>query len=275
MIGALGHAVAWATVPQLPSRWTATAFRLGADLTVRRRTPGVARLRANLRRVVPAADDAELDRLVHDAMRSYARYWRELFALPGLDVDAAVAAMTVSGTEHLDAAVATGRGVIVALPHSGNWDIAGVWLAQRYGRFLTVAQRLRPEWLYQRFVQVRAARGIDVCGGSLRAVTVAVRERLAAGGIVALVADRDLSGRGVPVSFFGATARFPAGPARWAAATGAALLPAACWFTPDGWAARVHPPVGSVQALADVFAVEIAEHPADWHMYSTLWPGDP
>ena len=104
-----------------------------------------------------------------------------------------------------------------------------------------------------------------------------------AGGVVCLLGDRDLTGAGVPVEFFGAVARLPQGPARLAAATGATLLVVGCWFTPDGWGIRFHPPVpvrgrsaaaAATQAVADCFAADIAEHPQDWHMLQPLWTAD-
>jgi len=105
-------------------------------------------------------------------------------------------------------------------------------------------------------------------------------QRLRAGGVVCLFADRDLTASGVPVLFFGGTTKMPAGPAYLAATTGAALLPVGTWFTETGWGMRVHPPVkvngvegipAATQALADVFAADIAAHPEDWHMLQRLW----
>src|SRR5262249_8725294 len=140
--------------------------------------------------------------------------------------------------------LATGRGVVAVLPHSGNWDLAGLWFVGRHGPFSTVVERLRPESLYQRFVDYRRSLGFDILPltGAGSPPPHLIR-RLRAGGVVCLLADRDLTGRGVPVEFFGATARMPPGPARLAAVTGATLLVIGCWFTPDGWGIRFHPPV--------------------------------
>ena len=161
------YAAAWRLVGLAPARVASGAFALGAELSARRGGAGVARLRANLARVVPAAAPAELDELVRAALRSYARYWCEAFRLPRMDLAAVYRSMDahVRGADPLLGELRAGRGVVVALPHSGNWDVAGVWLVEtlrRIGRepsFTTVAQRLRPESLYRRFVDYRAALG--------------------------------------------------------------------------------------------------------------------
>lgn len=194
---------------------------------------------------------------------------------------------TIDGVQHLEAALAAGRGALVALPHTGNWDVAGVWLVGhlagtgREPTFTTVAERLRPESLYRRFVAYRESLGFEILpltGGQPPADEIA--ERLAVNRVVCLLADRDITASGVGVTFFGEPARMPAGPARLAASTGAALLPVGCWFTPDGWGLRLHPPLppggpaATTQALADHFAADIAAHPADWHMLQPLWSAD-
>ncbi|MGH7748074.1 MAG: phosphatidylinositol mannoside acyltransferase, partial [Candidatus Dormibacteria bacterium] len=191
---------------------------------------------------------------------------------------------TMSGVEHLNTALATGRGVVAVLPHSGNWDMAGLWFVGRHGPFSTVVERLRPEALYRRFVDYRASLGFDIVPltGSGSPTPHLVR-RLRAGGVVCLLADRDLTGAGVEVEFFGAATRMPQGPARLAAATGATLLVIGCWFTPTGWVIRFHPPVpvwgraavaAATQTVADHFATNIAAHPQDWHMLQPLWTAD-
>lgn len=291
----LGYALGWRLVRALPEPVAAGAFRAGADLAARRDSPGRRQLRANLARVLGDPAPAELDVVVAAALRSYARYWCEAFRLPAMDPAAVHERLdaVVLGTDHLDRALSAGRGVICALTHSGNWDVAGVWLVQalrRRGRpatFATVAERLRPASLYDRFVAYRRSLGFEVLPADAGARTTAtLAARLRAGGVICLVADRDLSGAGVEVDFFGAPARIPAGPAQLARHTGAALLPFGGWFTPDGWGLRFQPPLeipagpaapavaATTQALADAFARDIAEHPADWHMLQPVWTAD-
>jgi lauroyl/myristoyl acyltransferase len=274
----------WALARAVPEQVAAGVFQWGADLATRRNGPGVAQLRRNLARVVPRAGAAELDELVARGMRSYARYWCETFRLRRGDVAAVHQAVerTATGQENLHAACAEGNGVILALPHCGSWDLAGVWLLGHTDQVSVVVQRLRPESLYRSFTRARERLGFDVVpssGGPSRP-TEHLARRLRAGGTVCLFADRDLTDNGVPVSFFNGTTKMPAGPAFLAATTGAALLPVGTWFTETGWGMRVHPPVkvngvdgiaAATQALADVFAADIAAHPEDWHMLQRLW----
>jgi KDO2-lipid IV(A) lauroyltransferase len=282
----LGYAVGWWLLRFVPTGLATRAFRAGADLAAHRDGPGTRQLRRNLARVVPDASSAELDALVREGLRSYARYWQEVFLLPWADHAALVGRLdaAMEGTEHLDRALATGRGVVVVLPHSGNWDMAGLWLVRCHGSFSTVVERLPSDALYQRFVVYRASLGFDIVPLTGEGnPTLRLLRRLRAGGVVCLLADRDLTGAGVNVEFFGGAARMPLGPARLAAATGATLLVVGCWFTPDGWGIRCHPPIPvpdssaarqATQAVADCFATDIAARPQDWHMLQPLWIED-
>ncbi|MCK9895490.1 phosphatidylinositol mannoside acyltransferase [Frankia sp. AgB32] len=274
------YATGWRGVRLLPEPVAATAFRLGADVAWRRDGRGVRRLRANLSRVAPAG--ADLDRLTRAAMRSYARYWLEVFRLADLDIERIVRRMRVADEHLLRASHARGAGTVLALPHMGNWEQAGAWLAASGIPFTTVAERLRPESLFERFVAFRTALGMEVIpltGGESPPFDL-LAQRLRAGGALCLLADRDLSRSGVPVEFFGATATMPAGPAALALATGATLLPVTLWFDRDGWSARIHPAVAPTdvptmtQGLADAFAAGITAHPADWHMLQRVWRDD-
>ncbi|WP_156753742.1 phosphatidylinositol mannoside acyltransferase [Actinokineospora pegani] len=286
-LAALGYRAAWRLVRLLPEQAAAALFRAGADWAAARRGPGGQRLRANLARVVPQAGPEELDELVRAGLRSYARYWCEAFRLPSMDADAVYREFdrNMTGAEYITAALAEGNGVVVALTHSGNWDAAGMWLVAEHGTFTTVVERLRPESLFERFVAYRESLGFEILPseGGERLASVVLAERLRDNGVVCIVGDRELGPRGIPVTFFGQPAVFPAGPAYLAARTGAVLLPAGLWFTEDGWACRVHPPIpvsgvrgipAATQALADVFAADIAAHPADWHMMQPLWQAD-
>jgi KDO2-lipid IV(A) lauroyltransferase len=295
----LGYALGWRAVRAAPPGLAAGMFRAGADLASRRDGPGPRQLRANLARVLRHAGaeptDAELAALTAGALRSYARYWCEAFRLPAMDPVALHDAVdpTVLGVQHLERALAGGRGVVAALTHSGNWDVAGAWLVRALARrgepatFVTVAERLRPESLYRRFVAYRESLGFEVLPADAGARTVAtLAARLRANRVVCLVADRELGAGGVEVDFCGEPARLPAGPAQLARHTGAALLPFAGWFTPGGWGLRFHPPIevpagpagpavrAATQELADVFAADLAAHPADWHMLQPIWTVD-
>lgn len=271
-------------VKLLPTKVARIGFNLGADLAARRGA-GQGQLRSNLARVLGVPREDVPDQLIRQSIRSYARYWREAFRLPAMDLAGVGEQVNshVAGRERIQAAVDSGRGAVLALPHSGNWDIAGVWLVWAFGEFSTVAERLKPESLFLRFVEYRESLGFEVfpLSGGEEPPFGALRRRLQSGGVVCLLGERDLTGKGLPVQFFGERTSMPAGPAKLAIETGAALLPVHCWFTADGWAFSVGEEIDtsggigpSTQRLADKFAENIARHPADWHMLSPLWWSD-
>ncbi|WP_246259571.1 phosphatidylinositol mannoside acyltransferase [Streptomyces typhae] len=283
------YGVGWSTVKKLPE---SAAVRLGrtiADLAWKRRGKGVLRLEANYARVVPDASPARLAALSKAGMRSYMRYWMESFRLPAWSRDRIRDGFTPQDLHHLTDGLASGRGVIIALPHLGNWDLAGAWVTTKLEiPFTTVQERQKPESLYDRFVAYRSGLGMEVLPHTGGSAFGTLARRLRAGGLVCLVADRDLSASGVEVKFFGETARMPAGPAALAQQTGALLLPVTLWYDDSPvMRGRVHPPVevpetgtrtektaAMTQALADAFATGIAEHPEDWHMLQRLWLAD-
>lgn len=287
-IGAAGYAAGWRLVRALPEGLARRAFDRGGTFAAR--NGGPAQLRRNLARVLGVEPENVPDELVRASMRSYARYWREAFRLPTMDHVALGRSplLPVQGIPDIDAALARGRGIVFVLPHSGNWDMAGVWLVQNYGTLTTVMERLKPESLFERFVAYRESLGFEVFAltGGEQPPFGQLAQRLRENKIVCLLGERDLTGRGVPVEFFGERTWMPAGAAKLAIETGAALMPVHCWSTVDangveGWGVRADPPLdvsggvaAATQALADRFAVGIAEHPADWHMLQPLWEGD-
>ena len=123
---------------------------------------------------------------------------------------------------------------------TGTWPGSGS--TNTYGPFATVAERLKPESLYNRFVEYRESLGFEVLplNGGARPPFEILTERLRGNGLVCLMSDRDLTRSGVQVDFFGEPTRLPAGPAKLALETGAALLPVHSWYEPDVTAIR-HP----------------------------------
>ena len=286
----LGYAAGWSAVRALPEPVAVRAFERGAAAAYRRNGGGVRRLRTNLRRVLGADTSVgELERVTAAGVASYARYWREVFRL-SVTPPAEIVARTHVENEHLMRdAYAAGNGVILTLPHQGNWDYGGVWATLTGMPFTTVAERVEPARLFERFVAMREAIGMEVIpltGGAASPFPL-LEERLRAGGMLCLLGDRDLTARGVEVDFFGAVARFPAGPAALALRTGATLLPVTLSFREDGWSLHPHDPVvppvvgepseqvaTMTQQVARAFERGIREHPQDWHMLQRLWLDD-
>ncbi|WP_327182020.1 phosphatidylinositol mannoside acyltransferase [Streptomyces sp. NBC_01334] len=283
------YGLGWSTVKKLPEPVAVRLGRTVADLAWKRRGKGVRRLESNYARVVPDASPERLSELSRAGMRSYLRYWMESFRLPAWSAERISNGFTAKDVHHLTDGIASGQGVILALPHMANWDLAGAWVTTELRTpFTTVAERLKPETLYDRFVAYREGLGMEVLPHSGGTAFGTLARRLRDGGLVCLVAERDLSASGVEVDFFGDTATMPAGPALLAQQTGALLLPVTLWYddTPV-MKGRVHPPVEvpesgtraektsvMTQSLADAFATGIADHPEDWHMLQRLWLAD-
>ncbi len=278
------YAAGWRLVRALPE--SVARGIAGAGARYASRSGGPAQLRKNLARVIGSTPAEVPDSLMRASLVSYARYWKEAFRLPAMDhVELANRLDKVFvGAEHFAAAEQAGRGAVMALPHSGNWDMAGVWLAQHYGTFTTVAERLKPESLYDRFIEYRESLGFEVLPltGGDRPPSEILADRLRENRFVCLMADRDLTRSGVPVDFFGEPTRMPAGPAKLALETGAPLHPAHVYYDGDDCVVLVEEALDTssgdvgviTQALADRFAVNIAAHPQDWHMLQPLWLAD-
>ncbi|MCW7941030.1 lipid A biosynthesis acyltransferase [Streptomyces hygroscopicus] len=283
------YGLGWSTVKKLPEPVATALGRSIADLVWKQRGAGVRRLESNYARVVPDASPERLAELSRAGMRSYLRYWMESFRLPAWSEERVKGGFEPKDLHHLTDGLASGRGVVLALPHLANWDLAGAWVTTKLETpFTTVAERLKPETLYDRFVAYREGLGMEVLPHSGGSAFGTLARRLRDGGLVCLVADRDLSDSGIEVTFFGETARMPAGPALLAQQTGALLLPVTLWYDDSPvMQGRVHPPIGvpeegsraekasvMTQAVADAFATGIAEHPEDWHMLQRLWLAD-
>jgi lauroyl/myristoyl acyltransferase len=290
-----GFAAGWHAVRILPEPAARGAFDRAGRWAAGRDGKGTRQLRANLRVVTGGRlPEPELAELTTRALRSYARYWQEAFRLPTLSSGRIVGGTEVVGLEHLQKARDSGRGLVMVLPHSGNWDAAGVWFVDFLGGpFMTVAERLEPESLYRRFLEYRESLGMRVVPltGGPRPSTEVLRDWLEQAGVICLLVDRNLGSGGVPVSFFGRTTTMPGGGALLAAQTGSALIPTVCQFTGRGWRLVFSPEIpvegpdrlkdrvtGAMQSVADAFAESIGRQPEDWHMLGRIWrdvPPDP
>jgi phosphatidylinositol dimannoside acyltransferase len=282
----LAYLAAWRGVRLLPEPAAYALSRTFADRAVRKDGRAVRQLRKNLARVVGAEPD---DALVHDAMRSYARYWIEAFRLPSMSTAKLQRRFEMHGYEPVHERARRGLGSIVALPHCGNWDFAGAWVGAVAGDPLTtVAERLKPEGVYRRFLAYRESLGMRIIptSGGDRNPQAALGEALDAGHVVALVADRDLGRNGTEVEFFGEATTFPTGPALLAVRNRVELFTANIHYEPDRAVCHITGPVDTgtgslrervattVQRTAAAFEEGIRAHPADWHMLQRFWTAD-
>jgi lauroyl/myristoyl acyltransferase len=272
----------WRVVRWLPE---STAYKLAysvSDFLVKRNGKSVQRLRSNLSRTQPGMTALDLDFLVIEAMRSYMRYWCDTFRLPDWSKKRILETVTVTNEHLLIDAIAAKTGVIVAVPHAGNWDHAGAYFCAKGIRLVTVAERLKPEKLFLKFLAYRQAMGMEVLPLDGRVLNT-LEERLNEGALVALVSDRDLSRSGIEVEFFGGKARMPAGPALLALRTKAPLITAFVSYTESGvhieFRNIIVPSAGDesskvkeiVQMTAQYFEDGISESPEDWHMLQRIW----
>jgi lauroyl/myristoyl acyltransferase len=296
----------WGLVARLPESVARGLFNFGADIAWRRQGGGVQVLEGNLTRILGTdrvsastadgpglvVDGADLRALSRAVMRSYGRYYLETFRLQVIPDERIAAGMHVN-FDQADLALEymkNGRGVIFALPHMGDFELTGKWIVgYGAGSFTTVAERLKPDAVFQMYLDFREGLGMEVLpttGGPHPFGVMA--QRLRAGKLVCIVADRDLSDTGVEVDFFGEKALFPAGPASLAVQTGAALMPVSCWFEgEDEWGAHIYdeipvPAEGTrkekaaamTQAMVAAFEDAIREHPEDWHMLQKVFVRD-
>lgn len=277
----------WRLVKRLPEPAARAAFRQAADAMWWREGPSVQQLQRNLARARPGLSRTELRHLSRQGLRSYLRYWCEAFRLPAWPLERISNTFDLRGKEVMDEGVRTGTGAIMVPGHMGNWDHAGAWAALRYGALVTVAERLKPEGLYEQFLDYRRMLGMEVLGLGEPDVLRTLARRLKEGRVVALLGDRDISRNGIEVRLLGEPASLPAGPALLSIMTGAPLYPVGMWFEGDQLLGqvqpRVHVPEGlpreeqiqaMTQELADRLGAAIVEHPAHWHMLQPVWLAD-
>ncbi len=292
------YAAGWSVVRRMPEKMAYRNFERIADRLWKKRGGGVIQLEKNLARVVPGASDAELRELSRASMRNYFRYWCDAFRMPDWSHERIVDRFVCVNEFRLAEASAQNKGVIFTLPHMGNWDQTGAWGTLNYQPVTAIAELLEPVRLFDKFVEYRASLGIRIYPvGQKGVIDILADELRNDKRMVALVSDRDLTSRGIPVDFFGEATRMPAGAANLALRTGAPLLPLTLWYDGPNAYAEIHPAVvipenaptgddashqpGYAEAVSDItqqianaFEKGIAEHPTDWHMMQKLWLSD-
>jgi lauroyl/myristoyl acyltransferase len=231
--------------------------------------------------------DSERDAMVQDVYAGYARYWYDSFRLPSRGRAEIDARFSFEGFGWIDEACRRGIGPILALPHLGGWEWAAFWLALVPKLPVTaVVEPLEPPAVFEWFAEFRRSLGMEIVPlgpDAASAVTTAIK----AGHVTCLLCDRDLTGGGVEVDFFGERTTVPAGPAMLALRTGAPLLPVAVYVRDHGYHAVVRPPVDTSregrlrddvarvsQALAHELELLVRAAPTQWHLLQPNWPSD-
>ena len=272
----------WSIIRRISEKRATKLFQRIGSWMYKRNGKSVARLRSNLARVQPELASDELDDLVRRGVLSYMRYWMDTFRSPDWSKERILSTVTVTNEHLLIDPINDKSGVVVSLPHAGNWDHAGSYFCSRGAQLVTVAEILKPRALFEKFLAYRQAIGMEVLPLDSRAFSTLL-QRARDGKLIALVADRDLSASGIDVKFFDGVARMPAGPAIVAIRTGIPLVTAYVSYTKTGIHVDLKeikiPDVGdeesrikaTVQLCADNFAEGIKESPDDWHMMQRIW----
>lgn len=298
---ARAFSLAWKVAGKLPGPVLRALCDAAADVAWLRRGGGVQQLERNLARVRPELDARGVRRLGRLGMRSYMRYFGEAFALASMTQDRVDARVRVVGLENVRVHTDKDQAIVLALGHTGNWDLAGAWCSREIAPVTTVAERLEPEALFQEFVAFRASIGITIHaltgdGDVFRKLVRAARD---GAGILPLLADRDLTSKGLEVDLFGHRARVAAGPAALAITTGAPLVTTVISYERLRGARRraAGSPWGIViqfnkaieipadvaradrvrvltQAWVDEFAAGVRQRPQDWHMLQKVFVED-
>lgn len=271
-MSAYAYLIGWRIVRFLPESLAYKLFLAIGNYVYKKNGKGVQRLRNNMRKV-SGLDGSALEKLTADAMRSYMRYWCDTFRLPDWTSKKIAKDVELVNEHFLTDPLDAGKGVVVALPHSGNWDHAAAYFLGRGYKAVTVAEKLKPEKVFQAFLKYREDIGLEVLSTDMRTIPTLVK-RAKEGYIIALVADRDLSANGVEVNFFNDVAKMPAGPVVIAQKAEVDLVGAFIVYTPKSIKIYFEKLEYSVQSEADFFAKHIKSHPVDWHMLQRIWIND-
>ena len=270
--------------PILPTKSGRSAYESAGRLFYRLASGARATVAANQAQVLGRpVDDPLVQASTREAFALYGRYWFDTFHVLGWSDELVMDSFRFEGAEHVEKGLADGKGVVIALPHTGNWDVGGRAMGLRVAPVVSVAEHLKPDRLFELFLEHRRQLGMEIIDLSIDHVGRQLTQRLEQNRIVALVADRDLSGGGVEVEMFGRTRRMPAGPALLALSSGAPLLSGPTYTTGEGWVEVLTPVtiestgkrkddiIALTRALAAAFERAIAAAPPDWHLFQPGW----
>jgi len=285
-----GYWLGWNALWIMPTKLAFLLFDLAARLAWRSKSKSIKQLELNLARVLDCdIVDPRIRPLSLQAMRSYMRYYCETFMMPRWADKQLLGQVRAENSEPILEALKSG-GAILTLPHLGNWDWAGAWAARYFGSLCTVAERLRPEGVFQKFLKARESRGITLMpltgdGGTYEFL----REHVNQGRLVALLGDRDVAKSGMGNQFFGHRASLPIGAALLALDTGRPLFSCAPWYdgeklvitfdseivfdrSPVQGRDRLRRAQDITKQVAANFERHIASHPENWHQLQPVWP---
>lgn len=272
-----------------PEPWARRIGERGGEFFARRRKGRYPLARSHMRRVLgPDATIAEVDDAVHGMYRSYGRYWADTFWFRPRRRSRISASVERIHFEPIFESMRNGNGRIFALPHIGNWEVAGLVAEEIGSPVVAVAEHLSNQRITDWFIDVRNRFGIEIILTSDPRRTRKLISVLKAGKAIALVADRDVTGRGIEVDFFGERTTMPAGAVSLADLTGADLIPVGVYFKAGrGYRIVVHDAVHlptaetreerialGVQEFATVLEDIIREAPSQWHLFQPNWPSD-
>jgi KDO2-lipid IV(A) lauroyltransferase len=286
----LGYWLGWNALWVMPSRWAYYLFDQAAKIVWHKETQSIKQLELNLSRVLECSpDDPRIRPLSLQAMQSYMRYYCETFMLPRWSDEQLIGKVRTENSEQVLNALKSG-GAVLTLPHLANWDWAGAWAARHFGSLCTVAERLRPEGVFQKFMKARESRGITLMpltgdGGTYEFL----REHVNQGRLVALLGDRDVAKSGMGVEFFGYRTPLPIGAALLALDTGRPLFTCAPWYDGDELVIsfdseivfdrspvqgrdRLRRAQEVTKLVAANFEQHIRSHPENWHQLQPVWP---
>ena len=248
------------------------------------------RLEFNLKVACPELenDPRELRRISRLNFRNHAKAYADLMQLPRARVEAMRPVLKVTGLEYLEEARAIGKGVLVVSCHMGSYEVvAAIWSAT-LAPVSFFAEEVEPRTLFEWYRDTRARLGISVLTldhGGIRKVLEALREQE----MVITAIDRDITGTGYLMPFFGKLAPIPLGPAAIALRLGTPVFPVCVYRLPDDTymaegAPLVHP-VSTGNPRADQVRMTdqvlrqlerfIQRHPEQWHVPHKIWTGGP
>jgi KDO2-lipid IV(A) lauroyltransferase len=299
---ASAYTFAWRNATKIPEPLLRGLFTVVADVTWLRHGKSVRRMEQNYARVRPDLDAAGVRRLSRAGMRSYMRYFREAFTLQGVTSKQLKARVRVEGyDEHIRPVVDGGGAVSLALGHLGNWDLAGAYGSRYLAGVLTVAERLKPDEIFEEFVRFRSSIGINVLAlGNGDVLGALIRGAKEGSKLIPLLSDRDLTSTGIEVDLAGHRARVAAGPALIGLEADVPVHAVGITYerlrgarrraarTPWGIVIRFYPPLPVpdpalprderarllTQGWVDQLEQTIVEHTDDWHMLQRVFVAD-